>query len=66
MIAAGRKIDTGFVLKVVRGGEAREVIFRDLLTRPTIVSVHMKNHTPSCDRQNDSLAAHADEFAELG
>lgn len=66
MIHPGQKIDTGFPLKVVQGGAAREVVFRDLLTRPTIVSVYMKNNTPSCDRQNDSLAAHAAEFDRLG
>lgn len=67
MLAAGQKIDASFSLKVVRAGEAaREVVFRDLLTRRTVVSVYMKNNTPSCDRQNDSLAAHADEFDRLG
>ncbi|MFA6289659.1 MAG: redoxin domain-containing protein [Opitutaceae bacterium] len=66
MIGTGRKIATGFSLKVVQAGAVREVAFRDLLTRPTIVSVYMKNNTPSCDRQNDSLAAHAAEFGRLG
>lgn len=66
MIAAGQKIDTDFRLKVVRGGAIKEVAFADLLTKPTIVSVYMKNNTGSCDKQNDSLAAHADAFAKLG
>ena len=66
MIAVGQKIDTAFTLKVVEAGAAREVVFRDLLTQPVIVSVYMKNNTPSCDRQNDSLVAHADGFAKLG
>jgi len=66
VIAAGQKIDTTFLLKVVENGEARTVIFGDLLTRRSIVSVYMKNNTPSCDRQNDSLAEHAGEFARLG
>ena len=66
MISAGKKIKTNFKLKVVREGEQSEVVFKDLLTRPTIVSVYMKNNTGSCDKQNDSLAAHAAEFAALG
>jgi peroxiredoxin Q/BCP len=43
-----------------------EVAFQDLLTRPTIVSVYMKNNTGSCDKQNDSLAARAAEFDQRG
>jgi peroxiredoxin Q/BCP len=66
MIRPGEKLDTSFSLKVVQAVVAREVVFRDLLTRPVIVSVYMKNNTPSCDRQNDSLVAHAAEFDRLG
>jgi peroxiredoxin Q/BCP len=66
MIQAGQKIDTGVSLKILQNGVAREVVLRDLLTRPTIVSVYMKNNTPSCDRQNDSLVEHAGEFDRLG
>ncbi len=66
MIAPGQKIDARFRLKVLRGGVVEEVAFADLLTKPTIVSVYMKNNTGSCDKQNDSLAAHAAEFAQLG
>ena len=66
MIAVGQKLPAGFTLSVVRDGVASEVVFRDLLTRPTVVSVYMKNNTPSCDRQTESLGAHAAEFAKLG
>lgn len=66
MVSVGQKIDTAFPLKVVQGGAVREGVFRDLLTRPTVVSVYMRNNTGSCDKQNDSLAAHADEFERLG
>ncbi|HTJ78057.1 MAG TPA: redoxin domain-containing protein [Rariglobus sp.] len=66
MITAGQKIDARFRVKVVRDGATREVAFGDLLKTRTIVSVYMKNNTPSCDRQNDSLAAHAGEFNKLG
>ncbi len=66
MITTGKKLKTNFKLKVVRNGAESEVLFKDLLIQPTIVSVYMKNNTGSCDKQNDSLAEHAAEFAELG
>jgi len=66
MIKPGQKLKTSFKLKIVRDGSEAEVAFKDLLTKPTIVSVYMKNNTGSCDKQNDSLAAPAAEFAELG
>jgi len=66
MVAAGQKIDAGFRLKVVRDGVVKEVVFAELLTRPTIVSVYMKNNTPTCDRQTGSLAEHAAEFVRAG
>jgi peroxiredoxin Q/BCP len=66
MISPGKKLKTNFKLKVVAVGAEKEVAFKDLLTRRTIVSVYMKNNTGSCDKQNDSLAAHAAEFAKAG
>jgi peroxiredoxin Q/BCP len=66
MIKLGQKLKTHFKLKIVRDGTEAEVAFKDLLDRPTIVSVYMKNNTSSCDRQNDSLAARAEEFAKRG
>ncbi len=66
MISKGEKIDTDFTLHVVQNGEEKEVRFSDLLTRPTIVSVYMRNNTGGCDKQNRSLAEHADEFNEKG
>lgn len=66
MLKPGQKIKTAFKLKVVRDGNEAEVTFKELLTRPTIVSVYMKNNTGSCDKQNDSLAAHAAEFEKRG
>ena len=66
MITAGRKLDLDFNVHAIRDGVAREVAFRDLLTRRTIVSVYMKNKTPSCDRQVASLVAHAEEFGRAG
>jgi peroxiredoxin Q/BCP len=66
MIVPGAKLDTRFQLKVFRRGETVTVAFANLLTRRTIVSVYMRNNTPGCDRQNDSLAAHAAEFDRAG
>ena len=66
MIKPGRKLDTRLQLKVFRDGKESLVTLADLLTRPTIVSVYMRNNTPGCDRQNDSLAAHAAEFDRAG
>jgi peroxiredoxin Q/BCP len=66
MIDTGDKIDTDFSLSVVQNGEEKEVKFGDLLDRPTIVSVYMRNNTSGCDKQNKSLAEHADWFDEKG
>ena len=66
MITLGKKLKTNFKLKVVAQGVESEVTFKDLLKRRTIVSVYMKNNTGSCDKQNDSLAAHAAEFTKAG
>ena len=66
MLKPGQKLTTDFTLKVLRDGVVAELTFGALLTRPTIVSVYMRNNTGSCDRQNDSLAAHAAEFDRRG
>lgn len=66
MISPGKRLTLKFKLKVVQAGAPREVVFADLLTRRTIVSVYMKNNTGSCDKQNRSLAAHAEEFDRAG
>ncbi len=66
MISPGQKIKTEFRLKVIQRDEVKEVTFNELLTRRTIVSVYMRNNTPGCDRQNDSLIAHAEKFTSAG
>lgn len=66
MIAIGNKIDTSFSLNVVTDGEEKEVQFSELLNRPAIVSVYMRNNTSGCDRQNRSLAENAGWFDEKG
>jgi peroxiredoxin Q/BCP len=66
VIVPGQKLNTDFKLKVFRDGVAREAAFAELLTRRTIVSVHMRNNTPTCDRQVGALVAHAAEFERAG
>lgn len=66
MIETGKKIDTDFSLDIVKNGEEQKVTFKELLDRPTIVSVYMRNNTSGCDRQNQSLAKHADWFDQKG
>jgi thioredoxin-dependent peroxiredoxin len=66
MIEKGKKIDTTFQIEVVQGGEQKEVIFSELLDRPAIISVYMRNNTSGCDKQNRSLADHASWFDEKG
>jgi len=66
MISKGEKIDTDFTLSIVQDGEEKETKFSELLTRPTIISVYMRNNTGGCDKQNRSLAEHADEFDKKG
>lgn len=66
MIHTGEKIDTDFSLRIVEDGEEKEIQFSELLDRPTIVSVYMRNNTSGCDKQNKSLAEHSDWFDEHG
>lgn len=66
MIEEGSKIDTDFTLDVVENDKERTVKFSELLERPTVVSVYMRNNTSGCDKQNQSLAEHADWFDEQG
>ncbi|HKJ44537.1 MAG TPA: redoxin domain-containing protein [Balneolales bacterium] len=66
MVETGDKIDTNFKLKVLSNGNENQVTFNDLLTRPTVVSVYMKNNTSGCDRQNKSLVEYADKIDDLG
>lgn len=66
MINAGDKIDTSFTLEVLEGQESRQTRFSELLDKPVIVSVYMKNNTGGCDNQNRSLAENAAGIAEKG
>lgn len=59
-------MNTDFELKVVQNGEEKSVKFSELLDRPTLVSVYMKNNTGSCDKQNISLAEDQQSFVKKG
>jgi thioredoxin-dependent peroxiredoxin len=66
MVKKGDKIDTDFSLNVVQNGEEKEINFQDLLDKPAIVSVYMRNNTGGCDKQNRSLAEHSEWFEDKG
>lgn len=66
MISVGQKIDTHFSLEIYHHGEIKTVTFADLLDKPMIVSVYMKNNTGSCDNQNKSLAEYAEAITAKG
>ena len=66
MIQTGEKINTDFNLNVVENGSEKEVKFSELLDRPAVVSVYMRNNTPGCDKQNKSLAENAEWFDQKG
>ena len=66
MISPGKKIDLELPLRVIRHGVEETLPLKHLLKRRTIISVYMKNNTGSCDRQNESLVAHATEFDRKG
>ncbi|MGN8225629.1 peroxiredoxin [Gracilimonas sp. BCB1] len=66
MIDTGAKADFNFKVKAVQSGEEKEVNFKDLLDKPTIVSVYMKNNTSSCDRQTKDLGDETSWFKDHG
>ena len=66
MISIGSTPDLYFTVNAVINGEKKQVVFKELLTGPAVVTVYMKNNTSVCDVQNQSLAAHEDAFAKKG
>lgn len=66
MISLGSTPDLSFTVNAVIDGQKTQVVFKDLITGPTVVTVYMKNNTSVCDLQNQSLAAHVDAFAKKG
>jgi peroxiredoxin Q/BCP len=66
MIETGAKANFDFTVQAVQNGEEKEINFKDLLDKPTIVSVYMKNNTSGCDRQTKDLADESDWFTKKG
>lgn len=66
MIKAGTILDLSFSVKVAIGGEKRDRVFAELLLRPAIVSVYMRNNTGSCDKQTQQMQRAAAELDKLG
>lgn len=66
MISIGTQIDTSINLNIVRNGEIQNVALSELLDKPLIISVYMKNNTSSCDNQISSLTDHADSITQKG
>ncbi|HRI82107.1 MAG TPA: redoxin domain-containing protein [Opitutaceae bacterium] len=66
MIQAGQKIPLNVRLNVLQGDDEKQVAINELLTRPTVFSVYMRNNTGGCDKQNDSLVKHAAALAKAG
>jgi peroxiredoxin Q/BCP len=66
MITPGQKPDLHFPVSYILNGEERTAPFASLLNGKTVVAVHMKNGSPSCDKQTESQVAAAAELAALG
>ena len=66
VIGTGAKLKTDFMIRVVQGNKISEVAFKEIVKSNTIVSVYMRNNTPSCDRQVRDLMQQAAEFERRG
>jgi peroxiredoxin Q/BCP len=66
MIKAGQKLPTKLRVHILQANEEKELKISDLLGKPTIFSVYMRNNTGGCDKQNDSLVKHAKVLAKAG
>ena len=66
MVKVGDKLDLAFEVKAVVEGELWSGPFSDLIRRPTVVSVYMKNNTGSCDAQTLQLRDCCRQLAARG
>lgn len=66
MIKVNDSVDLDFTVRVADAGEKRECVFSELLSRPTLVSVYMRNNTSSCDKQSQQMQVAASELDALG
>ena len=67
MLSPGKKPKLNFRVNALVKGVPQEVAFAKLLTDgPTVVSVWMRNHTSSCDKQSIALAKHEKAILKAG
>ncbi|MDQ8202444.1 redoxin domain-containing protein [Pelagicoccus sp. SDUM812003] len=66
MVSIGDQLELNFTVKSAHGDETRTGSFRELVTRPTIVSVYMRNNTSSCDRQIQQMKEIAPQLDAMG
>lgn len=66
MISIGEKIDLSFSVRAAVDGEKWEGPLSELITRPTVISVYMRNNTSSCDKQTRQMGEVAAELDKRG
>ena len=66
MRSTGDQLELDFDVKVAERGSKQTVILSDLIVRPTVISVYMRNNTGSCDKQMISLARKWDKIRSIG
>lgn len=66
MIEIGEKVELDFRVRAVVNGEKWEGLMSALISKPTIVSVYMRNNTSSCDKQTQQMGEVAAELEKLG
>ena len=66
MRSTGDQLELDFDVKVAERGSKQTVILSDLIVRPTVISVYMRNNTGSCDKQMISLAREWDKIRSMG
>ncbi|MDQ8186407.1 redoxin domain-containing protein [Pelagicoccus sp. SDUM812002] len=66
MVKVNDSLNLGFPVRLVAEGEKRECTFAEIVQRPTIVSVYMRNNTGSCDKQVKQMQVAAAELDRIG
>lgn len=66
MRSTGDQLKLDFAVNVAEHESKQRVILSDLIVRPTIISVYMRNNTGSCDKQIISLAREWDKIRSIG
>jgi len=66
MRSSGDQLKLEFDVSVAERESKRRVILSDLIVRPTVISVYMRNNTGSCDKQMISLARKWDKIRSIG